>query len=358
MRELARRAGPIHAIASLHGRRLAQRFPSRCSLAKPGHALRVGLLACLTLLTLSCAEGYDFGGGWSQQPGSYTIVNYEHGVKLTFPNDRWRLITEPEVGVPWSPYHVLLADSDDDDSLTFQLLIDPRRIELHEYLRLANAGAEKLSGGEMKVIESKVVERRGRRVGLSIVKNAENADRRSVFMIFKEQKRIVLVGFGCAEKLCESANELFWAIADSYDSIERPGATAAHRVGEPDDVPAPDLFPWIYEGADQGHATDQFYLGSWYETGQGVAQDDAEAARWYRKAADQGHATAQFNLGVMYDEGRGVAQDDAEAVRWYRKAAEQGDARAQRNLGSMYETGRGVPKDEEEASRWYRAAGD
>jgi TPR repeat protein len=46
-----------------------------------------------------------------------------------------------------------------------------------------------------------------------------------------------------------------------------------------------------------------------YYTGQGVPQDDAEAARWYRKAADQGHAGAQFNLGAMYADGQSVSQD-------------------------------------------------
>jgi TPR repeat protein len=65
-----------------------------------------------------------------------------------------------------------------------------------------------------------------------------------------------------------------------------------------------------------------------FDTGRGVAQDDAEAARWYRLAAEQGHAGAQFNLGIMFANGRGVGQDDAEAARWYRLAAEQGHADA------------------------------
>ena len=39
--------------------------------------------------------------------------------------------------------------------------------------------------------------------------------------------------------------------------------------------------------------------------------------------ASQGNADAQFNLGVMYDIGQGVPQDDAEAAKWYRLAADQ-----------------------------------
>jgi uncharacterized protein len=37
----------------------------------------------------------------------------------------------------------------------------------------------------------------------------------------------------------------------------------------------------------------------------------------------------------MYETGQGVAQDYAEAVKWHRKAAEQGDPRAQHNLGGL-----------------------
>ena len=42
----------------------------------------------------------------------------------------------------------------------------------------------------------------------------------------------------------------------------------------------------------------------------------------FRQAAEQGHADAQFNLGNMYANGEGVPEDDAEAARWYRMAAE------------------------------------
>ena len=57
-----------------------------------------------------------------------------------------------------------------------------------------------------------------------------------------------------------------------------------------------------------------------------------------RHAAEQGDADAQYNLKVAYGTGEGVAQDDAEAVRWYRLAAEQGNAGAQLALGSCTTT--------------------
>ena len=70
-------------------------------------------------------------------------------------------------------------------------------------------------------------------------------------------------------------------------------------------------------------------LSSLSDTGQGVAEDKAEAAKWYRKAAERGHAQAQSNLGRSYDNGEGAAKDEVEAVKWDRRAAEQNHADAQ-----------------------------
>ena len=107
--------------------------------------------------------------------------------------------------------------------------------------------------------------------------------------------------------------------------------------------------------ADQGHAYAQYNLGWMYANGEGVPEDDAEAARWYRLAADQGDADAQHNLGVMYYNGEGVPEDDAEAARWFRLAADQGDADAQHNLGVMYYDGEGVLQDNVTAHMWFNS---
>ena len=61
--------------------------------------------------------------------------------------------------------------------------------------------------------------------------------------------------------------------------------------------------------------------------------------------ANQGNASAQSNLGYMYAKGQGVPQDDVQAAKWFRLAADQDDADAQSNLGLMYAFGWGVPRD-------------
>src|SRR5262245_39941375 len=47
------------------------------------------------------------------------------------------------------------------------------------------------------------------------------------------------------------------------------------------------------------------------------AGDMARAAQVFRRCADMGDAACQLQLGWHYDTGTGVARNDAEAVRWY-----------------------------------------
>ena len=72
--------------------------------------------------------------------------------------------------------------------------------------------------------------------------------------------------------------------------------------------------------------------------GQGVPQDDVEAAGWYRKAAEQGHAFAQIRLGDMYADGRGVPQDDVEAYKWLNLATTYAVESIREELAEMRDT--------------------
>ena len=94
--------------------------------------------------------------------------------------------------------------------------------------------------------------------------------------------------------------------------------------------------------AEQGDATAQYNLGVMYALGEGVPENDAEAATWYRKAAEQGRRLrTSLNLGLVYATGEGVLGGPCRScAKWFRLAAEQGDAGAQFTLGRMYATGR------------------
>ena len=72
-----------------------------------------------------------------------------------------------------------------------------------------------------------------------------------------------------------------------------------------------------------------------YSNGEGVPQNDKEAANWYRKAANQGLAIAQVNLGVMYDNGEGIPENDVKAYSWWLLAKAQGQKTATSNLDGL-----------------------
>lgn len=110
--------------------------------------------------------------------------------------------------------------------------------------------------------------------------------------------------------------------------------------------------------AEEGDARAQFYLGIMYANGEGVPENDRQAAYWFRKSARQGNSQSQYHLGTLYANGEGVPEDDPQAVYWFRKSAKQGDARAQFNLGVIYEFGEGVPEDDRQAVNWYRQAAE
>jgi len=84
-------------------------------------------------------------------------------------------------------------------------------------------------------------------------------------------------------------------------------------------------FEEIWNLALGGNSSAQFNLGVIHDTGQGVPEDNIEAAKWYRLAADQGNAEAQYNLGVSYYIGEGVPQDYVHAHAWLGIALSSGN---------------------------------
>jgi hypothetical protein len=71
-----------------------------------------------------------------------------------------------------------------------------------------------------------------------------------------------------------------------------------------------------------------------------------------RKLAEQGDAEALAEMAARYRNGDGVPQDDSQAAKWLERAAEQGNAGSQRALGSFYWAGRGVTRDLSKAYFW------
>ncbi|MHB1186225.1 tetratricopeptide repeat protein [Thiobacillus sp.] len=108
--------------------------------------------------------------------------------------------------------------------------------------------------------------------------------------------------------------------------------------------------------AAQGDAEAQLQLGMRYAEGDGVVQNDKEAARWFALAAKQGLAEAQYQYGLVLLQGRGVVQDYKAAFSWIEKPAKRGYAKAQYSLGELYRYGTGTAIDKARAYLWFNLA--
>lgn len=108
--------------------------------------------------------------------------------------------------------------------------------------------------------------------------------------------------------------------------------------------------------AAEGDARAQLTLGLRYAEGDGVIQNDKEAAKWFGLAAKQGLAEAQYHYGMALLRGKGVVQDYRAAFNWIEKPAQRGYAKAQYSLGELYRYGTGTPLDKAKAYLWFNLA--
>lgn len=145
-------------------------------------------------------------------------------------------------------------------------------------------------------------------------------------------------------------------------ALELYGSAAAQGIAEAKPKVLGSYNAGIVTLANAGDADAQFALANFYETGNGVAQNNETAIKWYGKAAVQGiqeakpkilvvynealdtlaaagDADAQFALANFYAEGNGVAQNTAVALDWYGAAAAQGNAEAKQKVLGSYSSG-------------------
>jgi hypothetical protein len=77
-----------------------------------------------------------------------------------------------------------------------------------------------------------------------------------------------------------------------------------------------DMASRYMQAAQSGDDEAQFYIGSLYSAGVGVARSDEEAFRWLGRAANQGHSHSMLILAGLYAIGRGVEKNNVEAYKW------------------------------------------
>lgn len=82
-----------------------------------------------------------------------------------------------------------------------------------------------------------------------------------------------------------------------------------------------------------------------------------DVANW-RALAQKGDAEAEYNLGECYLKGEGVKQDEREAANWYEKAANQGYPDAERAMGFVYRGGGARPMNKILSYMWFDLAAE
>lgn len=124
------------------------------------------------------------------------------------------------------------------------------------------------------------------------------------------------------------------------------------------------LAPWLQEKIKtRDHASEHTVLASSQPPVSAPAAPAIESAtlEQLRQFAGNGNPAAENALALRYASGDGVHQDDREAARWFTQAAESGNVKAQAALGTRYWAGRGVPSSLTQAYFWTvlaRASGD
>ena len=97
--------------------------------------------------------------------------------------------------------------------------------------------------------------------------------------------------------------------------------------------------------ADGGDPQAQYFLGTLYRDGRGVAQDHKASCTLFEKAAEQGPPAAMHMTGLCFGLGLTGAIDNAKAIAWLTRSIERNFAPSMCALGNLYANGSGVEKN-------------
>ncbi len=115
--------------------------------------------------------------------------------------------------------------------------------------------------------------------------------------------------------------------------------------------------PAAYEkGCEAGEATACTDLALAYESGEGVAKDQARAMRLHEKACGAGASGSCDRLGSIHEFGWSVPVDAVRAAGYYEKACAGDQAMGCQSLGALRESGRSGAKDGPGAAAAYDRA--
>ena len=108
--------------------------------------------------------------------------------------------------------------------------------------------------------------------------------------------------------------------------------------------------------AEKGDSAAENALGLRYASGDGVRQDEKEAAFWFARAAENGNVKAQFALATRYWAGRGVTPSLSQAYFWAVLARAAGDKNSKTfaEFLASHMTRAQAAAIEQQAEMWYQ----
>ncbi len=107
---------------------------------------------------------------------------------------------------------------------------------------------------------------------------------------------------------------------------------------------------------EKGNATGAFGIGTLYQFGLGVKEDQAEAIAWFKRAADKNTGAALDSMGDVFNYEDEVS-NKALALHMYLKAAEFGSTKNYGAIAKIYAENTGGLQNFAEAKKWYLRAG-
>ena len=106
-----------------------------------------------------------------------------------------------------------------------------------------------------------------------------------------------------------------------------------------------DVYAMFKRACNGGEAEGCWSLGSLFDLGLGVRQNDGEALQAFQLACDGGAKLGCTSLAKLIDAGRGTTADPAKAVAILKSSCDRGYAHACSALSDHYFLGRGITKD-------------
>ena len=125
-------------------------------------------------------------------------------------------------------------------------------------------------------------------------------------------------------------------------------------------------FAYMEKAAGKGDILAQYYLGTYYEKGQGVEKNYAKAAELYERVSEcreplvladpimplTPQCDAEYSLGQFHEKGFLPDSSEEKAAEWYLKAGEDGSEEANLKMAQWYFDGRGVEQNDEMAANY------